>query len=239
MTSRVNVWGFAAVAPLVLTLACAGQKLNDVGDVNGSAGSEVSGGSEARGGTGGSENRGGELNGGASSAGKVGTGGYPSCRCSRSEDSFNSRCPRGFDFKITTTVGAQGGNVVLDGGEQLRQSGAAFSAEFRAGAYEQDTEVSITETSEPLPADFVDFSPIFLLESDPAPAALPISLKVPSGNRDGQVGRELGLYTFAVPGDTPVRLSDSYVNAGFLQGSATELGYFFAGYPIEDESVCP
>jgi hypothetical protein len=140
---------------------------------------------------------------------------------------------------VTVTVGSEGGNVVLDGGEQLRQSGVGFSADFRAGAYEQDTQVSITETSEPLPADFVDFSPLFLLESDPAPAALPISLKVPWGNRDGSGGTELGLYTFAQPGDTPVRVSDSYINAGFMQGTTAELGYFFAGYPIEDESICP
>jgi hypothetical protein len=44
--------------------------------------------------------------------------------------------------------------------------------------------------------------------------ALSTRLKVPWGNRDGESGSELGIHTFAELGDTPVRLSDSYVNAG-------------------------
>jgi hypothetical protein len=135
----------------------------------------------------------------------------------------------------TIEIGPAGGKAQLAAGA----SSVTFFVEFPAGVSRDFLEVSVTETTLPPPAAFVDFSPVYLVEADGPVQESFLPIQVPYGNRDGSHGKELAIYTFSEPGEEPTRLADSYINAGFMQGSTKTLGYFFAGYPIEAESICP
>jgi hypothetical protein len=59
-------------------------------------------------------------------------------------------------------------------------------------------------------------------------------------NRDGSVAQALAIYRAYEPSGPFARIADSYVNAGFMQGSVSEFGYFFAGAPkTSDQLACP
>jgi hypothetical protein len=78
---------------------------------------------------------------------------------------------------------------------------------------------------------------VYLVEADTAPSS-PVNIVVPWGNRSGSVGSALSIYAASSNTATPERVPDSYVNAGFLQGSVRKFGLFFAGYPIAAETAC-
>jgi hypothetical protein len=61
--------------------------------------------------------------------------------------------------------------------------------------------------------------------------SLAVGAQLPWGNRDGTVEPALAIY--AAPGGSRLfaPLPDSYINAGFNQGTTTTLGAFFVGYP--------
>jgi hypothetical protein len=153
----------------------------------------------------------------------------------------------GADQSVTATLGPEGGSIQLVG-QQGKSSGVAFRLDFPPGAVEQATTVRLTETSVPPPAEFEDWSPVYLVEPRGLLLRRVVALVVPMSSNgsfasSGVVGvpREIGIYerdefttcVFA-------RLPDSYTNAGFEQASLTYLGYLFVGAPKSaDKSACP
>jgi hypothetical protein len=139
----------------------------------------------------------------------------------------------------TQHVGVAGGSVRLTA-QQGASSGVDFRIDVPPTTMQADVEVRITETTNPPPADFVDYSPIYLVEPGDVRSQFPIKLTVPFGGNDGGMPRTLAIYAAADPAGPFERVSDSYINAGFLQGSITHFGAFFAGSPrTAAQAACP
>ncbi len=82
----------------------------------------------------------------------------------------------------------------------------------------------------PPPAGYADESPLYSVEIG-APLAVPAKVAVPFQNDQNTVPKELSIYQSTDGGSTWVRIADSYINAGFLEGSLASPGLVFAGYP--------
>jgi hypothetical protein len=168
--------------------------------------------------------------GGTGGGDPVGPGSQEPCYCTRRPGRGTSfRCPMGVDEEVSAVIGSAGGTVSLTG-QQGR--GLPFSLRIPPTALAEPQKITITETSTPPPASFTDYSPVYRVEPVGLELAVPGELRVPWGNRDGSVARDLALYWS--PSGEPssyVRLADSYVNAGFNQASARNGGYLFVGAP--------
>lgn len=162
------------------------------------------------------------------------------CPCSRRPGANNSfKCPMGVGESIATILGSAGGSLDLTA-RQGASSGVGFKIDVPPTTLHSDVEVRITETTTPPPAEFVDYSPIYLVEPGDLSSQVRINLTVPYGGNDGRIPRTLAIYAAADPQGPFERVADSYVNAGFLQGSITHFGAFFAGSPRTDaEAACP
>ena len=162
------------------------------------------------------------------------------CPCSRRPGANNSfKCAMGMGESVTQRVGAAGGSVHLTA-QQGASSGVDFRIDVPPTTVQTDVEVQITETMNPPPADFVDYSPIYLVEPGDVSSIFPIHLTVPFGGNDGEIPATLAIYAAADPVGPFERVNDSYINAGFLEGSITHFGAFVAGLPrTAAEAACP
>ena len=162
------------------------------------------------------------------------------CPCSRRPGVNNSfKCAMGTGESITQRVGTAGGSVQLTA-QQGASSGVDFRIDVPPKTMQADIEVQITETTNPPPAEFVDYSPIYLVEPGDVSSQFQIRLTVPFGGNDGEIPVTLAIYAAADPAGPFERVSDSYINAGFLQGSIRHFGAFFAGSPrTAAEAACP
>ena len=91
--------------------------------------------------------------------------------------------------------------------------------------------ITVTETPSAAPAEFIDYSPVYLVQPSDLLSTVPLRIVVPWANKDGQVAAALAIYRANDPNGPFAKVTDSYVNAGFMQGSVKELGYFFSGAP--------
>lgn len=223
-------WGVCA---LLAVAACGPKTMHDVGDLE--TGGTTTAGSGTTAGSNAGASGGGGGQGTAAAGGEGGEAArheFPPCRCTRREPEL--RCMPGSGVSATTEIGTDGGRAQLDVGV-----GVSFAIDFPPRASQAEFQVSLTQTPFEPPAGFVDYSPVYLAEAEPALDDGFFRLQLPTDNRDGTIGRAMAIYTFSEPGEEPKRIADSSMNAGFMQGSTQNLGYFFAGYPIEAEDVCP
>jgi hypothetical protein len=153
----------------------------------------------------------------------------------------------GADQSVSATLGPGGGSIELVG-QQGKSSGVSFRLDFPPGAVEQGTTVRLTETSVPPPAEFEDWSPVYLIEPRGLLLRKVVAVSVPMGSNGSfgssgsiSLGRELALYQRdEFTSCAFSRLPDSYGNAGFEQASLTFLGYLFVGMPKSgDKATCP
>jgi hypothetical protein len=163
----------------------------------------------------------------------------PGCRCTRRPGPGHSwECAVGAGESVTQTIGPEGGTVQLVG-QQGKSSGVPFSISLPPGALAAPTTITITETTLPPPSAFIDYSPVYLVE----PLGLPLEklafVKIPWGSTQGLQECGIAIYTRAESGDCAFApLGDSYVNAGFNQGSIDHLGYLFVAAP-RTNPICP
>ena len=152
------------------------------------------------------------------------------CHCTRRPGPGTSfRCPAGADEQASALIGPAGGVVELSG-QQGR--GVPFSLKIPPRALAAPRRITVTETSTPPPADFIDFSPIYRVDPIDLALTVPGEWQVPWGNFEGDTPRDLALYWS--PSGAPTsftRLPDSFVNAGFNQASARNGGFLFVGAP--------
>jgi hypothetical protein len=145
----------------------------------------------------------------------------------------------GVGESVTQLIGAAGGTVQLTA-RQGAASGVDFRIDVPPKTMQADVDVRITETTTAPPAEFLDYSPVYLVEPGDFSSQVRINLTVPYGGNDGPIPRTLAIYAAADPQGPFERVADSYVNAGFLQGSITRFGAFFAGSPRTDaDAACP
>jgi hypothetical protein len=101
-----------------------------------------------------------------------------------------------------------------------------------------DVRVTVTETTIPPPLGYVDFSPVYVIES-PIPTSLPLKLVVPYSNKSRDV-QNLSIYFASDPRGPFSRVEDSYFNAGFMEGTIRGFGALFVGYPkTAAQQSCP
>jgi hypothetical protein len=225
---------------------------DDAGGDGGTAGTGGAGGSAAGmagsggagGGTAGMAGTGGAGGGTAGMGGSGGAtadaGGASNCPCTRRPGSGNSwQCPVGVGESTSMTIGPAGGKISLIA-QQGKGSGVPFSLDIPPTALAQDTVVTITETSLAPPADFIDSSPVYSVEPHSLASSVRIRIVVPYGNLSGLPYGPLSVYTAPQWGDPFQPVADSYLNAGFMQASVTQFGFFFAGYPkTSAHATCP
>jgi hypothetical protein len=175
----------------------------------------------------------------------TGAGGSPpmpvtACPCTRRPGDGNSiRCPIGVGETASGTIGKAGGKITLTG-RQTSQTGVPFSLEIPPTALDADTMITVTETTTPPPADFVDYSPVYSIEPAGLSSTIPLPIVIGAANNEMLVTNALAIYGGPSVSGPFKRLADSYVNAGFMQGSTKTLGAFFVGYPKRPEqAACP
>jgi hypothetical protein len=121
-------------------------------------------------------------------------------------------------------------------GQQGKASGVDFVLKFAPGALALPTAITVTETTIPPPVGFIDYSPVYRIDPPGLTFAGRVGIVVPSGNTDGSVGQGLSI-EFSLDGSSAFsRIGDSYVNAGFLQGTLPSTGFVFAGYPAPPQT---
>jgi hypothetical protein len=162
-----------------------------------------------------------------------------SCPCTRRPGAGNSlQCPAGIGEYSEGNLDAGGGSIEL-WGRQFAASGVTAKLDFPPTALATATDLKLIETNIPPPHDLLDWSPVYLVE----PAGLSLSVATPiqlpwssgpapsSQNRTSATAMaDLSIW-FSADGNCFTRISDSYTNAGFEQGSVTRLGYFIVGAP--------
>ena len=170
-----------------------------------------------------------------------------SCGCTRRPGAGNtSECPAGLGEYGSATIGPSGGSVTVQGRQGVA-SGVVAQLVFPPTAIATATDIKLIETAIPPPQDLLDWSPVYLAE----PAGLTLAARTPiqfpwsSGPAPPPQGPSVttaaGLSIwFSADGTCFTRLPDSYTNAGFEQGSATQLGYFIVGVPRTASTAnCP
>jgi hypothetical protein len=144
-------------------------------------------------------------------------------------------CPAGSGESVMGMVADAGGTIELTGTMSTR--GAAARLEIPRGALAGPTVITITETDMPPPAGYVDGSPIYRIDPSDLMLAKPAVLTIPFAVLSGTVPP---LAIYQIVGDTFVKVPDSYLNAGFLQGSIKTTGLYFAGAPkTPAQQNCP
>ena len=124
---------------------------------------------------------------------------------------------------VTVPIDAKGGTVAIRG-RQWAQSGVDAAVDFPPTALATATDITLIETAIPPPHDLLDWSPVYRVEPLGLALAAPAPLRLPWSNLSGSVP-SLSIW-FSPDGHCFTRVPDSYTNAGFEQGSATQLGYF-------------
>jgi hypothetical protein len=183
-------------------------------------------------------------NGGSAAPGIGGAGGgttfatttAPVCPCSRRPGSAKTyACPLGTGVTVTQTVDAAGGIVDLTGTPSTL--GVPFRVTFPPNDILSPVSVTLTETTMTPPVGYVDESPVFSVFSSPDFQLVnPAMLVLPYRNNQTTIQNTLAIYMSSDSGATWSRVADSYINAGFLQGSLLKPGLYFAGY--SDSSPC-
>jgi hypothetical protein len=144
-------------------------------------------------------------------------------------------CPQGSGESTTVMVDEMGGTVEITGTMSTRGVGARL--EIPRGALSGPTTITITETDVAPPADYVDGSPLFRIDPLDLMLAKPAVLTIPFFVKSG-ISPALAIYHQV--GDGYSKVADSYLNAGFLQGSVQAGGTYFAGVPKTDaQKDCP
>jgi hypothetical protein len=152
------------------------------------------------------------------------------------------KCAVGVGETTTQVIGPEGGVVALHARQGI-SSGVGFRVEIPPGLLPERVEIRITEMAAPPPADLVDFSPIYHVEPDLdviRTGQSSIKLTLPYGNNDGEIPASLGVY-FRPDATLPFEpIPDSYINAGFLQGTWERTGMFLAAHPrTPNQTTCP
>jgi hypothetical protein len=171
-----------------------------------------------------------------------------SCYCTRRPGAGNSRqCPAGLGEHASATLGPSGGSVSLQGRQGVA-SGVAAQLDFPPTALGTPTTITLIETAIPPPEDLLDWSPVYLVQpagltlAARTPVQLPWSsgpLSVPQGGPSVTTAAGLSIW-FSADGTCFTRVPDSYTNAGFEQGSLTQLGYLIVGVPRSaSTATCP
>lgn len=184
--------------------------------------------------------------GGLCAAGDGGDAGGPSdasaaagaCGCTRRPGAGSSfQCPAGLGEATRATIGPAGGTVSLEG-LQGKASGVQAELQLPPTAVSAPTTITLIETAIPPPSDLLDWSPVYLAE----PAGLALVARTPvQFPWSNASGTAQGLAIWSSPdGVCFTRVPDSYTNAGFEQGSTTQLGYFIVGAPRTPSAAsCP
>jgi hypothetical protein len=146
-------------------------------------------------------------------------------------------CPTGTGESAMAMITEEGGTVSLSGTPATRSTAQGARLEIPRGALATPTTVTITETDIPPPVGYVDGSPIYRIDPADLTLAKPGLLTIPTSVLSGVVPP---LAIYQIVADTYVKVPDSYLNAGFLQGSIKSGGLYFAGVPKSPtQEHCP
>jgi hypothetical protein len=150
------------------------------------------------------------------------------CLCTRRSMISAHDCPHGANQLGKATIGPEGG-VLRFMSLQGSISGVAFELTVPPMALASPTTITITETSTPPPAGFVDYSPLYRIDPVDLVLSFPAQVRVPFSNGPGfgVFDRNLGLFVGTC---TLQPVPNAYANAGFEQGSITGGGYLIVGY---------
>lgn len=153
------------------------------------------------------------------------------CNCTRrpgGKRSFN--CPAGVGESVSVQVGPEGGEVLLNG-QQGKASRLGASLVIPPTALDKMVTITITETADTLPTDFVDLSPMYRFDPPDLTFALPVKVTIPIGNGEGTYPSQIGMYWSTGAQSQFARVEDSSYNAGVLLGSTMKLGTAFGAIP--------
>lgn len=160
------------------------------------------------------------------------------CRCTR-RPGFETEpelCKVGAGKSVSFSVGPAGGLLVAP---LSFISGVSVAIEIPPGALTQETVITISETTVPPPASYVDWSPVYRFDPVDLELLAPAKITIPWSNLSGLVDGPLAAH-WSVDGCSWAPLADSYINAGFHQASTTRLGFAFSGFPQgEAYAGCP
>ncbi len=163
------------------------------------------------------------------------------CPCTRRlpEQGDATACVAGADWGVTATVGPEGGRVAISRTPSTQYS--SLNLDVPPGALSEPTTIRIIETSLPPPPGFTDRSPVYVFEPVGLTFKVPVTVKIASDSQGVIPDSRFAIY-WSSAGDpcALAPLADDYDNAGFNEGTITQLGWAMVGTPRTDAmAVCP
>jgi hypothetical protein len=159
------------------------------------------------------------------------------CPCTRRPGPGNSLfCPEGHGDFVTAVIDEAGGTIGLSGTMSTR--GVPTRLEIPRGALPGPTTISITETSCPPPASFIDGSPVYQFDPPDLVFASAVVLTI-GWSIDNGVVPDLAIYSNG--GGIFEKIPMQNGNAGFIQARVTKLAQdYFVGVPKQpSQQSCP
>lgn len=159
------------------------------------------------------------------------------CPCTRRPGPGRSiRCNAGSGRSVSAMIGPEGGTLELP----VEAAGISARVRFPARAVAQPTLITLTELADAPPSSFMDESPLYRLDPVDLQLADLAAIDLPFANLDGVIEPTMALYQASPGASCLSRVSDSYINAGFMQAGIRRLGVIFAGYPRSERTLaCP
>jgi hypothetical protein len=161
----------------------------------------------------------------------------PGCPCTRRPGlGQDPACPVGVGESAEADIGPDGGTITLLG-QQGRSSGMPLKVTFLPRTFNQPTHIKVTETAVPPPKEYIDASPVYLIEPRGPLFQGIVSVDVPFGSTAKPP--DLSIVERLEPICVWVPDGDSFPTfTGTFQGILTERGYFFIGAP-KTNPACP
>src|SRR5438552_635044 len=144
----------------------------------------------------------------------------PAACCSR-RTAASAFCPAGADEVVSGTFTKQGDAVsILD---TVATRGVPFGVIALAAPAQAPQPVVLVETTLPPPQGVADGSPVYYVGP---PGALPaMASQVPIASNQHSIAQGAAGMYYSVDGKSFSRVADSYLNAGFLQGTLPGAGF--------------
>ncbi|HEY5375839.1 MAG TPA: hypothetical protein VIK01_19305 [Polyangiaceae bacterium] len=98
------------------------------------------------------------------------------------------------------------------------------------GALSAPTLITVSDALVP-PAEFNPTTPGYVIAPPGLKFAVPVAIRIPWGVLGGGAPPNFGVFFAPDARSIPAELSDSYVNAGFLEGTLKGTGILFTGAP--------
>ena len=162
-----------------------------------------------------------------------------SCVCTRRDAVPAGNCYRGTGHSSSATIGPEGGTLKIErepGDPSKRELPDRFTIRIPPGAILTPTLITVTELTDPPPADMVDWSPMYRIEPVGLALEVPAEVKVRISQGTGPTLFRPALFWSSSSDCRLERLPGSSLGTNIVQGQVGRLGFAISGYAKKGDS---